>query len=198
MPRHAAAAVRRLALRSRAYSQLTGRAGSAAAPGDALAALGVLHELASSPATAADALALLHELQVHQVELELQDEELRASLADMELALGRRTQLYDHAPVACYALDGQTVLSELNLAGARLLGLDREALRGRALAGFLAAESNEALRALLARSGPGPGGGACMLQLTSADGRPHAVHASAAADPAGGGWLVTFTDLGPA
>jgi PAS domain S-box-containing protein len=196
MPRHTAA-VSRLALRSRAHSRLTGSAGHAASPAGALAALGVLHELAASPTTAADALALLHELQVHQVELELQDEELRGTLAELESVLGRRTKLYDHAPVGCYAVDGQTLLRELNLAGARLLGLEREALLGRALAGFLVPESGDALRALLARIGQGHGGGVCRLQLAAQGGRSRAVQASAGADPAGGGCLVAFIDLGP-
>jgi len=74
-------------LRLRAASRLPGAAGAKGAAGGATDALAVLHELASSPATAADALALLHELQVHQIELQLQDEELRRSRAELESAL---------------------------------------------------------------------------------------------------------------
>jgi molybdenum cofactor biosynthesis enzyme len=80
-------------LRSRAAARLKGPAaakGTAAAAADAL---GVLHALASSPETAADALAMLHELQVHQVELELQAQELRESRAELEAALRRQLEL---------------------------------------------------------------------------------------------------------
>jgi len=66
---------RRDDLRSRAVVHLNGP--DARAHAGASAAFGVLYELASSPSTAPDALALLHELQVHQVEVDLQDEELR-------------------------------------------------------------------------------------------------------------------------
>lgn len=99
-------------------------------------ALRVLFELASAPSTADDALALLHELQVHQVELELQDEELRSSRAELEAALSRQIELYDAAPVGCFSVDARLVLYELNLTGARVLGFEREALLGRALDGF--------------------------------------------------------------
>jgi hypothetical protein len=71
-------------LRRRALAQLRVPAGSHEARLNSSAALGVLHELASSPSTAEAALALLHELQVHQVELDLQDEELRRSRAELE------------------------------------------------------------------------------------------------------------------
>ncbi len=87
-------------LRLSALKRLTGQAGSHETRLDASAAFGVLYELASSPSTAASALALLHELQVYQVELELQDEELRRSRAELEATLMRQVQIYDFAPVA--------------------------------------------------------------------------------------------------
>jgi hypothetical protein len=82
-------------LRHRATSRLSAGAGATRAPVSASNALAVLHDLASSPETAADALALLHELQVHQVELDLQADELRESRAGLETALRRQTDLYD-------------------------------------------------------------------------------------------------------
>ena len=51
-----------------------------------------------APRTAADTQRLLHELQVHQVELELQNEELRQAREAGEAALARYTALYDGAP----------------------------------------------------------------------------------------------------
>ncbi len=92
---------RRDALRSRAVAHLKG----SEARLDGSPALRVLYDLASSPSTAPDALALLHELQVHQVEVDLQDEELRRSRAEMESSLNRQVQLYDYAPVGCFTLD---------------------------------------------------------------------------------------------
>src|SRR5580692_6943567 len=104
---------------------------------DAAAALGVLHQLASSSSTAGAALTLLHELQVHQVELDLQDEELRRSRAELEGALARQVQLYDFAPVGYLTVDRATALRELNLTAADMLGSERDQLLGRTLDSFL-------------------------------------------------------------
>ena len=110
--------------------------GSLAQKTDASAALGVLYELASSPSTAPDALALLHELQVHQVEVDLQDEELRRSRVELETSLNRQVQLYDYAPIGFFTVDGNAVMRELNQTGASLLGFERDFLRGRSLDEF--------------------------------------------------------------
>ena len=91
----------------------------------------MLHRLASSPETAIEALSLLHELQVYQVELALQDEELRASRVELELLVKRQLQLYDASPAGSLTIDQMTVITELNLAAARLLGLKRAAAIGR-------------------------------------------------------------------
>jgi hypothetical protein len=72
------------ALRERAQKVLHTPSSSLPKPKDATDAFRVLFELASSPDTAGDALALLHELQVHQVELDMQTEELMHSRAELE------------------------------------------------------------------------------------------------------------------
>ena len=115
MSSHFAVLDRQVSLRQRAETRVS--AGSATVGGltNASAALGVLLELASTPSTASDALALLHELQVHQVELDLQDEELRGTRDELEVALRRQVALYDHAPVGYLTIDTGTVMHELNL-----------------------------------------------------------------------------------
>lgn len=179
-------------LRLRAYSQLTGRQAPEDARSSASNALYVLHELASSPATAADALALLHELQVHQVELELQDESLRSALGELESMLNRQTELYECAPVGCCTVDADTVIHELNLTGADLLGCDRDALLGRALDGYLVSPGGGALRALLARVQQGGGREAGVVQVLARDGTAHGMQVSVGPDPAGERYLVAF------
>jgi PAS domain S-box-containing protein len=182
---------RRDALRSRAIAHLKGTDAPGQAQVDASAALGVLYDLASSPSTAADALALLHELQVHQVEVDLQDEELRRSRAELEASLNRQVQLYDYAPVGNLALDFNAVLRELNQTGAALLGFERDFLRGRSLESFLTAEAASILRAMLQRVADGAGIEFADLALRpTPDGETRCVHASACLDPAGGGYLI--------
>ena len=183
-------------LRLRALSRLNRHSAPASAGTSAAAALGVLHELASSPSTASKALALLHELQVHQVELDLQAEELRNSRAELEVDLVRQTQLYDFAPVACFTVERDTTLCELNLAGAQLLGVERDALLGRALASFVSPHSGHALHALLTRVAGGHRAEACALQLLAPNGALQSVHASAKADPAGSRFLLALTESG--
>lgn len=75
-----------------------------------------------------DAKKLLHELQVHQIELEMQNEELRQANATAEEALRRYTMLYDFAPMGYFILDSDASITDLNFTGAELLGEKRFSL----------------------------------------------------------------------
>jgi PAS domain S-box-containing protein len=155
-------------------------------------ALAVVHKLASSPTTAADAIAVLHELQVHQVELELQQEELRRSQIELESALRRQIALVERAPVGYMTIDVNTVLREINPAGARLLGEAREDLLGKPLAAFLADNSIDALQTLLHRSRKGRVPESCELQLRPIAGLNRAVRAAAEQDTEPGHYLLVL------
>lgn len=65
---------------------------------------------------------LLHELQVHQVELEMQNEELRQAYETAEIALKKYTMLYDLAPMGYLTLEKDGSISELNFTAADMLG----------------------------------------------------------------------------
>lgn len=181
-------------LRQQAASRLSAGAGATGARFSTSDALAVLHDLASSPATAADALALLHELQVHQVELELQADELRESRAGLESALRRQTELYDCQPVACFTIDGSTVVYELNLSAARMLGVARDEAYGLSLNGFLAPDSGRILREQISGIAQGNGCEASTLQLIPKDGTGCRVRAYISADPAGQRFLVVLAN----
>jgi PAS domain S-box-containing protein len=150
--------------------------------------------MASDPSTAGSALAVLHELQVHQVELELQDEELRRSRAELETTLRRQLQLYDHAPAGYFTVDQAGVLRELNLPGAAMLGHGRDQLQGRTLLSFLAPQSAARLQGMLARLSDGAASESGALQLAAESGAPRSVHAFARRDPDGAGFLVVMVD----
>ncbi len=68
-----------------------------------------------------DVTRLLHELQVHQIELEMQNEELRQAYETAEAALKKYTLLYDFAPMGYFTLDSNGGICELNFTGAELL-----------------------------------------------------------------------------
>lgn len=196
LPIHANELERLASLRSRAASRLTGAAATKGSAASAVDALSVLHALASSPKTASDALTLLHELQVHQVELDLQAQELQESRTELEAALRRQIELYDHQPVGCFTIDQQMVLHELNQTGAHMLGVARDDAFGLPLDAFFSAES--ARRFLLARTSLDtslkPSSCALSLCLKGRPDRP--VLASIGPDPVANQYLVNLTYAG--
>ena len=99
----------------------------------------------------ADTARLVHELQVHQIELELQNDELIAARAEAEAALLRFSDLYDFAPVGYITLVRNGAIEQINLHAARLLGGARAELQGRRLRSFVAAASLPQFNAFMER-----------------------------------------------
>jgi diguanylate cyclase (GGDEF)-like protein/PAS domain S-box-containing protein len=75
-----------------------------------------------------DSRKLIYELQVHQIELEMQNEELRASQEELEESRSRYSDLYDFAPVGYFTLDKNGLILKVNLTGAKQLGIGRRLL----------------------------------------------------------------------
>ena len=113
---------------------------------------------------------LLHELQVHQVELELQNEQLEAARAWIEAALASYTELFDFAPVPYFTLDRAGKIAELNLAGARLLGTERARAIDKRLGVFVAESHRARLAACLKSLFATQSDAHCELVLVATDG----------------------------
>jgi two-component system CheB/CheR fusion protein len=86
---------------------------------------------------AGDVQELIHELQVHQIELEMQNDELRRAQLELEDSRNKYYELYDFAPIGYFTLDQNGLILEANLAGADMLGIERRYLIKRAFSGFV-------------------------------------------------------------
>jgi PAS domain-containing protein len=84
---------------------------------------------------------LLHELQVHHIELEMQNEELRQAYETAEKALRSYTMLFDLSPVGYFSLDEDGSICDLNFTGADLLGEKRFSLLSSNFKLFISEES---------------------------------------------------------
>lgn len=90
-----------------------------------------------------EARQILHELRVHQIELELQNEELRRAQSELETSQARYFDLYDLAPVGYFTLSGRGLILEANLTAATMLGVPRGALVNQPIAHFVMREDQD-------------------------------------------------------
>ncbi len=87
---------------------------------------------------------LVHELEVHQIELEMQNEELVQTQVDLEKSRDRYIDLYDFAPVGYLTLSEKGIILEANLTATKLLGTERKKLIRQRLASFVFSEDQNA------------------------------------------------------
>jgi PAS domain S-box-containing protein len=124
---------------------------------------------------------LLHELQVHQVELEMQNAELLQSRDKLEIALANYSDLYDFAPVGYLTLDSKGVIRTTNLTGSGLIGRNRAELLGRRFGDLISVDArpffSEFLENVIARQGKG----SCEMTLASERIDPRIVQIEASA-----------------
>jgi PAS domain S-box-containing protein len=95
--------------------------------------------------SAADIATLVNELEVYQVELEVQNEELRRAQSDLAAALERYRDLYYRAPVGYLTLDAEGKILQANQAAERLCFRDREDLEGQRLERITLSEDRDKL-----------------------------------------------------
>lgn len=98
---------------------------------------------ATDQATEYDEKRLMHELSVHQIELQMQNEELRRANEKAETALRKYTLLYDFSPMGYFTLDAEGKIEDLNFSGADMLGERRFSLVGSNFKVFISRESRD-------------------------------------------------------
>ena len=89
--------------------------------------------------------AIVHELRVHQIELEMQNEELRRAQLELDAQREKYFELFDLAPVGYLTLSDEGIVGDANLTAARLLGVERQLLVGQPFSAFVFAPDRDVL-----------------------------------------------------
>lgn len=146
-----------------------------------------------------DAQKLLQELQIRNIELEMQNKELRHAETIAHAALQRYTDLYDSAPVGYFTLDYDGLIHMTNPAGAAMLAPGRSMPIGQRIGSFVSAESLPALEAFLHETflihETGSRKVECELALTDNSGASRHVHIEGYSAERGGECRTIMTDI---
>jgi diguanylate cyclase (GGDEF)-like protein/PAS domain S-box-containing protein len=150
---------------------------------------------AASALNLQEAQRLFEELEIHQIELELQNEHLNATRGQLERALNQSSELYDFSPVGSVSLDAKGVIGKLNLAAANLLEGERARLLGSRFGLYVVSAELAAFNVLLdnaRRTGDVQSG---EIALTKSGLPEHYVQIRVSALPQDCGWQLVLVDV---
>ena len=147
------------------------------------------------PRTGADPRRLQQELEVHQIEVELQNESLLNSQEDLQAALERYADFYDFSPVGYLTLGPDGVIRHVNLTAAKFLGVERSFLVRRSLVQFVCPADLPALATFLVDVFEGKGRESCEVTLANAAAPPRVVRLEAVAVPSGQECRAVLSDI---
>jgi PAS domain S-box-containing protein len=140
-------------------------------------------------------LKLVHELEVHQIELELQNDDLKlARSAALETA-EKFVELYDFAPSGYLTLSKDGKIMELNLNAAEMLGKERAHLINRTLVFFVSIDSKPVYNLFLGKVFNNKIKESCDVSLSANDNQTIYVHLTATIAPSGENCLVTMLNI---
>lgn len=138
---------------------------------------------------------IIHELSVHQIELELQQEELMQARQELEASLERYSGLYDFAPVGYLALAPDGAIREINLKAATLIGKERGALKGCPFSRFLAPGHIETFNACMKALFRQGGSTSFETSLQQSDSLPRILRVDATVSDDGSECKVVLMDI---
>ncbi len=116
-----------------------------------------------------DVKKLLHELQVHQIELEMQNNELQQAYETAHAALKKYTILYDFAPMGYMTIDGNGTIYDLNFSAADMIGVRRLKLIDANVRVFIDEESRTVFNTFLDKVFASEKKQTCILLLRDAN-----------------------------
>lgn len=124
-----------------------------------------------------DVLRLIHELEVHQIELELQNEELKTAKENEAVAANAKyTVLYDFAPSGYYTLSPKSEIIDINLCGAQMLGKERLFLKNNKFSNYVSEDTKAIFQTFLQNIFNGKTKESCEISLSINDCSPIFVH----------------------
>jgi putative nucleotidyltransferase with HDIG domain/PAS domain S-box-containing protein len=148
-----------------------------------------------SPRTKEATQRLGHELEVHRIELEMQNAELRQARDDMEVLLEKYSDLYNFAPVGYFTLDRNGAISAVNLSGASLLGVERSRLIGRNFGLLVTAETRPFFAEFIGKVFASRGKESCEVALTTEGNSPLIVQIEAMTAASGQECRLALIDI---
>jgi hypothetical protein len=142
-----------------------------------------------------DLMKIVIELEVHQVELELQNEELQLSKTATRDAIEKYTELYDFAPSGYFTLSKEGEIIELNLHGANMLGKDRFHLKNSQFGFFVSLQTRPIFNKFLENVFNSKAERNCMVSLSTENNTLVDVYLNGILTQKGTQCLVTMVDI---
>lgn len=118
-----------------------------------------------------DVQRLVHLLQVHQVELEHQNEELRITQAELEVSRNKYVNLFDFSPTPYFTLDQESIIKEVNLIACKMLAIDRNKLVGKSFNTYILLEERDVFNSFIKNVFNTPGKHSTEIKVMNKDKR---------------------------
>ena len=96
-----------------------------------------------------DVQRLVHLLQVHQIELEHQNQELRIAQEELEVSRNKYVNLFDFSPIPYFTLDPDGIIREVNLSASKMFGIDRNKLIGKHFITFILSDERDVFHSFI-------------------------------------------------
>lgn len=143
----------------------------------------------------AEQLKLVHELEVHQIELEMQNEELLRAKTQAEIAAKKYAALYDFAPSGYFTLSKAGAISELNLTGSKMLGKERSHLIKSSFRFFVSSDTRQIFDLFLGKVFAGFTAETCEVTLSVSGSPPLDVYLTGIVSENGEQCHLTVMDI---
>ena len=148
-----------------------------------------------SPVSEIDTQKLIHELEVHQVELEMQNEELLLAKVQAQTTAKKYSELYDFAPSGYFTLSNNGTIIEVNISGATMLGKDRAQLKDNRFGFFVSNDTLPIFNLFLDKVFSCKANESCDVTLSTKGNLPMYVHLTGVVSENGEQCLVSMVDI---